>query len=182
MRNAVTAKPASNVCPRAQPITPRVSVQHHSQVHELGAQTNIRDVCNPELVDRRGLDLACQIRVDRQAVTRVGGDYETAGADAEQIIFPHHPQHALVIHREATLLQLGGDSSIAVCGQLQCGLLHLIADFHLHGCSVARRPPAIEAGAVQSCHLAQSVHGLAFRRGLPDFFKQASPPLTTAGG
>ena len=28
----------------------------------------------------------------------------------------------------------------------------------------------------------QRPYGLAFRRGLTDFFKQASPPLTTAGG
>ena len=37
-------------------------------------------------------------------------------------------------------------------------------------------------GAVQTGHLAQRAHGLAFRSALLDFFKQASLPLTTAGG
>jgi hypothetical protein len=40
----------------------------------------------------------------------------------------------------------------------------------------------IVTGAAEACHLTQRVHGFAFRRGLPDFLKQAASPLTTAGG
>ncbi len=36
--------------------------------------------------------------------------------------------------------------------------------------------------ATQASHLAQRIHGLAFRCRLPDFFEQAASPLTTAGG
>src|SRR5437763_16041637 len=47
---------------------------------------------------------------------------------------------------------------------------------------MARSTPSIETGSAQACHLTQCVHGFAFRCGLLDFFKQTSPPLTTAGG
>jgi hypothetical protein len=56
------------------------------------------------------------------------------------------------------------------------------AYLHLDRRRLARHSPTIETGAVQTGHLAQRAHGLAFRSALLDFFKQASPPLTTAGG
>jgi hypothetical protein len=88
----------------------------------------------------------------------------------------------LVVNRESTLLQFGRDSPVAICWRFQRNLLHLIAYFHLNRRGLARRAPTIETGSVQAGHLAQRVHGLAFRRGLLDFSKQASAPLTTAGG
>ena len=130
----------------------------------------------------RGLYLACQVRIDRQVVTRVGRDHEGTAPDAEQIVFPHHSQYALMVHREAALLQLARDSPVAIRRRLQRDPLHLIAYFHLDRCGLAWHAPAVETGPVQAGHLAQRVHGLAFRRGLLDFSKQASPPLTTAGG
>ena len=123
-----------------------------------------------------------QVRIDRQVVTRVGRDHERTAPHAEQIVFAHHPQHALVVDLEAALLQFDRDSPIAVRRRFQRDLLHLIAHFHLDRSGLPRHPPAVETGPAQAGHLAQRVHGLAFRRGLLDFFKQASAPLTTAGG
>ena len=120
--------------------------------------------------------------IDRQVVPRVGRDHKCTPPYAEQIVFPHHPQHALVIDVEAPPLQFGGDSSIAICRRFQRDLLHLIAQFHLDRRGLPRHAPAVETGPAQAGHLTQRAHGLAFRRGLLDFFKQASAPLTTAGG
>jgi len=68
-------------------------------------------------------------------------------------------------------------------GRRNAGLaLHLVADLHLDRRGLARCAPAVEAGPVEAGHLAERGHVLTFRRGLLDFFKQASAPLTTAGG
>jgi hypothetical protein len=64
-------------------------------------------------------------------VARIGGDYESAPADAEQIVLAHHPQYAFVIDVETTVLQLGRDSAVAIGRRFQGGLLQGIADFHL---------------------------------------------------
>ena len=115
-------------------------------------------------------------------MARVGRNHESAAPDAEQIILAHHPQHPFVVDRKAPLLQLGRDSPITIRRRFQCDLLHLIAYLHLDGSGLSRQTPAVETGPAQAGHLAQRVHGLAFRRGLLNFFKQASAPLTTAGG
>ena len=129
-----------------------------------------------------GCHLAARFGIHRQVVPRVGRDHERAAPHAQQIVLAHHPQHALVIDLETALLQFGRDSPIAVGRRFQRDLLHLIAHFHLHRRGLSRHAPAVETGPAQAGHLAQRVHGLAFRRGLLDFFKQASAPLTTAGG
>ena len=123
-----------------------------------------------------------QIRLTNAVVPRVGGDYEPAPPHAKQIVFPHHPQHAFMVDLEAAVLQFRGDSAIAVGGPFQRHPLHLIAQFHFHRAGLAWQTPAIEAGPAQAGDLTQRIHGLAFRRGLLDFFKQAPPPLAAAGG
>lgn len=50
---------------------------------------------------------------------------------AQQVVFAHHPQHQFAIDREASVSQLGGDSSIPVGRRFHRDLLHLIADLHL---------------------------------------------------
>ena len=86
-----------------------------------------------------------------------------------------------MIHLKA-LLQLCRNSPVPLSGRLQRHFLHLVAQFHLHRSGLARRAPAVETGSAQAGHLTRCVHGLAFRGGLLDFFKQTSAPLTTAGG
>jgi hypothetical protein len=93
----------------------------------------------------------------------------------------HHPQHPFVVDVRASLLERNGDSSVTVSRRLQRDLLHFIADFHLHGRGLPRPPQSIKTGPIQARHLAKGAHGFAFRRGLLDFFKQASAPLTTTG-
>ncbi len=87
-----------------------------------------------------------------------------------------------MVDRETALLQFARDSAVPIGRPFQSNLLHLIAQFHLDWCGLPRYAPAVETGPVQTGHLAQRVHGLAFCRGLLDFSKQASAPLTTAGG
>jgi hypothetical protein len=94
----------------------------------------------------------------------------------------HQAQHSLVIDLEAAPVQLERDPAISVGGKLQRDLLHRIAQFHFDRKTWPRHTPAIVTGAADASHLAQRVHGFAFRRGLPDFLKQATSPLTTAGG
>ena len=87
-----------------------------------------------------------------------------------------------MIDLEASLLQFRRNSAVAVRRRFQRDLLPLVAQFHLHRSGLARPAPAVETGPAQAGHLTQRVHGLAFRRALLDFFKQASAPMTTAGG
>ena len=112
-----------------------------------------------------GVMLARQVRVDRQVVTRVGGDHESAAPHAEQVVLAHHPQHALVVDLEAAPLQLGGDSSIAVGRRLQRDLLHLVADLHLHRSGLARQSASDRSrpGSVRSSGTARSRLGLSPR-------------------
>jgi len=75
--------------------------------------------------------LASQIRIHRQVVPRISGHHKRTPPHAQQVVFAHHPQHPFAIDREASVSQLGGDSSIAVGRRFHRDLLHLIADLHL---------------------------------------------------
>ena len=130
MRKALTASSASSVRPSAQPITRRENASSTTASYTNSVRkANVGDVSDPQLVDRRGRDFAGQVRVDRQVVPRVGGDHEGTPPHAQQIVFAHHPQHAFVVDREASLLQFGGDSSVAVGRRFQRDLLHLDRGF-----------------------------------------------------
>jgi hypothetical protein len=91
-------------------------------------------------------------------------------------------RHTLVVDLETLTLQFRRNSAVSVRRRFQSGFLHSIAQFHFHRSSLARHPPAIETSPAHAGHLTPRIHGLAFRRGLLNFFKQASAPLTTAGG
>src|SRR5260370_8554313 len=80
------------------------------------------------------------------------------------------------------MLQLEGNSSIAIRRRFQRGLLHLVAQFHLNRSVLPRDPPAVETGSAQTAHLTQRFHGFAFLGDLLDFFKQPSTPPPTAAG
>ncbi len=145
----------------------REGIQHYGQIHKLGSQANVGDVGDPKLVDSRRGEVASQVRVNRQTVSRIGRrDHEGAPAYAQQIVLPHHPQHTLVIDRETLPLQFRRNSAVSVRRRFQSGFLHLIAQFHFHWRSLARHPPAIETSPAHAGHLtntAQSRLGLSPR-------------------
>jgi len=122
------------------------------------------------------------VRIDRQGVARIGRRHESAASHTQQVVFPHHSKHPLGIDLKAELVQLDGDSAVTIRGPFQSDLLDVVAQFHLHCRTWTRRPPTVISGSAQAGHLAERAHGFAFRPGLLDFFKQASAPLTTAGG
>jgi hypothetical protein len=115
-------------------------------------------------------------------MARIGRDHEATAPHTQQVVLPHHPQHALVMDGETAMLEFDRNPAIAVSRPLHGDLLHLVTDFHFHRCGLAWHPRPVESSPAQAGHLAKRTHSLAFRRGLLDFFKQASPPLTTAGG
>jgi len=70
-----------------------------------------------------------QIRIDRQIMTRICRGDERAAAHAQQIVFAHHPQYALVIDIEIAPPQLRRNAAIPITRRLQGNLLHFIAQF-----------------------------------------------------
>jgi len=115
-------------------------------------------------------------------MARVGRDRERTSSEAQKVVLVHHPQHALVIEVKTLTLQLGRDAPVSIGWPLHGDFLHLVTNLHLYRSDQPWYLPTVKSGPVQAGHLAQRVHGLAFRRGLLDFFKQAAAPLTTAGG
>jgi len=59
-----------------------------------------------------------------------------------------------VIDIEASLLEFGSDSAIAVRRRFCRDFLHLIAQFHLDRRCLSRHAPAVEAGPAEADHLA----------------------------
>ena len=105
-----------------------------------------------------------------------------AAPNTKQIILPHHPQLALVIDVEVAPAQFGGNAAIAIARRFQGDLLRFIAYFHFDWNALVQQPRPIKSSPVESRHGTQRDHRFGFFRGLADFFKQASAPLTTAGG
>jgi len=69
---------------------------------------------------------------------RVGSDHKRAPPDTQQVILMHHPQHALMVDVKTAMLQLGGDSPVAIGRKFQGDPLHFIADLHFHRQGLAR--------------------------------------------
>jgi len=65
----------------------RESVQNHGQEDELFAQSDIGDICTPELIHSGQHHGGCQVWVDLPPVVGVGGHDELALADAKKVIF-----------------------------------------------------------------------------------------------
>ena len=89
-----------------------------------------------------------------------------------------------MVHLETASVQLRRDATVPIAGELECDLLHRVAQLHLDRIAGRLRTPTVEAGPAQPRHLAQRPHGLPlpFLGRLPDLFQQAASPLTTAGG
>src|SRR6185503_9103289 len=71
----------------------RVTIQHRGQVAPRGANSQVRDVADPDLVDGRRVNLALEVLALVQSVQlRVGAvDLREAGHEARA---PHQPSHA----------------------------------------------------------------------------------------
>ena len=89
-----------------------------------------------------------------------------------------------MVHRETAALQLSRDPAVAISGKRQCDPLQRRAQLHLDRIAGRPRQPTIVTRATQTGHLTQCVHRwpLSFLGRLSEFFKQATSPLTTAGG
>jgi hypothetical protein len=109
----------------------RVSVQHDRQIYKLLTQSYVGDIGHPQLVDGSEFHAARQIRIDRQIMTRICSGDKRAAAHAQQVVFTHHPQYALVIDTEIAPQQLRGNAPIPIARRLQRNLLHFVPQFHL---------------------------------------------------
>ncbi len=160
----------------------RECVQYDRQVHKLGAQADVGDVRHPKLVDSTQRHPAREIRIDRQIVSRVRGDHKRAPAQIQQVVLPQQVQHALMIHLEAAPLEFHGHAPITIRRPCERDFLQLMPKFHVYRQRSPRRLPPVITRPAQAGHFAQRVHSFAFRRGLANFFKQTSAPLTMAAG
>ena len=103
----------------AAPQTPaqaavRTRIEHHGQVDELMAQTDIGQIRDPELVGRSDVQVCRQVRIDRQAVVAVGGGHEPFLSQTQQVVLAHEAQDPLVVCPNALPMQLFCDAPIAI--------------------------------------------------------------------
>ena len=111
-------------------------VKNHRQVNELLKQTDVGNVRNPELIEPGRREIAGQIWIDSIAVIGIGRDNKSAMlAQAQQIIFAHHPQDSFVIDRRCfvTSVEFGGDRPITIGRPFESDPLNVIANDHLFG-------------------------------------------------
>jgi hypothetical protein len=80
---------------------------------------------------------------------------------------------------KASLPQFCRHSAVPVGRKFHRDLLQGIVEFHFYWKYRALQSRSVKARAAQAGHLTQRMHGLAFRRGLTDFFKRI--PATDDG-
>jgi hypothetical protein len=78
-------------------------------------------------------------------VIGIGGHHELPFPQAKQVIFPHDPAHALVVHLPSTPLQLEGDPRPAVAGEFQSNPLDLVPQIQIPVRIVCLWREAVEA-------------------------------------
>ena len=116
-------------------------------------------------------------------MVRVGGQDEGPGFDAQQIIFAHQPQHALVVDHHAAAAKLGPDTPVAIAAAMfKNDLLDRVAHFHVLFAGVMLFKKTIESGAAD---LRQPAHRLYTKAALrrhqfPDSFPDAVSPEPVA--
>jgi len=91
------------------------------------AQADIGQIRNPKLVGRGDVHLGGKVRVHRQTMVAAGGCHEPLFAQAEQIVFSHEAQNALVVCLDALPMQLFCDAMVAISRLSQHHLLNLFA-------------------------------------------------------
>ncbi len=76
----------------------RIGIQDHGQIHELLPQTEVGEIGNPELIRRHRHEVPGQVRIDPEAMGRVGGDVKLPFPQAEQVVLAQDAADALVVH------------------------------------------------------------------------------------
>jgi hypothetical protein len=90
---------------------PAERVEHDRQEGKLLGKPNIGDVRDPELIDAG----RHQVRHHTPFMARVGRDrHKRTLAQTQQIVLPHQPQHAFVVHHKAVATQLRCDPPVAI--------------------------------------------------------------------
>jgi hypothetical protein len=74
-------------------------------------------------VSQEAVSAASQVQIHLELVIRIGRDHESPPSQAQQIVFPHHPQNPLVIHLHPSSAQLCTDPSIAIASAMFQGNL-----------------------------------------------------------
>ena len=57
-----------------------------SQVHELGLQPDVGDVCDPQLVDAGQFHFPCQVGIHPEAMIGIGRTNKLPPSDAEEVV------------------------------------------------------------------------------------------------
>jgi hypothetical protein len=92
----------------------REAIDDYCQVNKLGAQMDIGDVRDPELVDTSQGQARRQVHVHLAIVLRIRRQDKLAEPHRQQIVGSHHAQHALVVDHHAAAVQFGRHPPIAV--------------------------------------------------------------------
>src|SRR5215470_2251498 len=157
----------------------REPVQNHRQIHELGAQPDVRDVGYPELIDPGQRHPPRQVQIDLQSMIGIRGGHERLGLNRQQVVFPHDPPDAFVVHQHSSPPQLGRHPPITIAPpMLQRDLLDGLANLQLFLAWRAFLQRAIEA---RPAHTSQLTHALdtqtaLHRHHFPDLVVDAVPP------
>jgi len=165
----------------------REGVEDDRQIDEVLRQPDIGDVGDPYLVEAGRSKPAGQIRHDGKAVAAVGGaGDERSGAQAEQVVGAHQPEHPFGVDDQSLASQLLGDAPIAVMAVGERDALDQIAQIRLLARRQAGTPTAIVAGARHVGQTAQPAHvGVVFEKALrlggdhlfDDRVEAGAPPL-----
>ena len=97
----------------------REAIDDHRQVNKLGAQTDIGDVGDPELVGAGHSQPRRQVHVYLAVVLGFRGQDKLTEPHRQQIVGPHHAQHALMVDHHAAAVQFGGHPPVAVTAMVR---------------------------------------------------------------
>lgn len=112
----------------AQPTdSARIQIKNRSQVHEAGADPDVGDVRDPDLVDAAHLTVLDEIGIDRQSMAGIGGTHKRAPRDRLQSELLHHATHSLLIHFETTAFQLALYPPVAVARKFLVNTFDLLS-------------------------------------------------------
>jgi len=138
----------------------REGVEHDRQIDEGFAEPHIGDVGDPDLIDAGRHQAADEVGHDGKAMAAVrSARHERTGAQAQQIVLAHQPQHTLGVGDPAFAPELGGDPPIAVMTMRQAEPLDRIAQIGIGTCRGMRVEVTIIAGARNAAELAQPTDG-----------------------
>jgi len=75
---------------------PRPRIEDHGQIGELSLESQVREVCNPDLIGAVGLDVVQQIGKDGLVVRGIRRADEPPARPCRQGTFAHHAGDAFV--------------------------------------------------------------------------------------